>query len=415
MKKVILKTIGFFLLPFSLLLSSLLALATFVLLTYVFNSIILLSGIGLLVFIFINFLLSKLCAYLLSVKNKKRFTKMFIGIFIALFIIFSVFVLFNPMEFPDSSATETINTKYWNLPNGLNISYESSIANDTTKAYPVIWLHGGPATPGGIPGFGGQPGTKPLDQLSIDGYDVYHYHQLGCGLSSRLSDPSEYTFSQHISDLEEIRKQIKAEKIILIGQSFGATMAAKYLADYPERVHKIIFESPGPIWSPAYEEVFDPVAVENTPPERKEGWRKITQNPRFLLWYFLANTNPLVAYKFMGDEECDGIGMVQLAGLPSPLHNESIELTIKGATFYSFLFTVFDESSSTDYRNELRNLNTPALILRGQYDFIKTDIADEYLNILPNAKLLNIDDAGHLIQIEQAETYLNAVRAFLEE
>lgn len=111
----------------------------------------------------------------------------------------------------------------------------------------MIWLHGGPGYPAGMPGYGGAPGIPPLNALTQEGFDVYYYDQLGGGLSTRLDNPSEYTVDRHVADLEAIRKEIGAEKVMLIGLSWGGVLAENYMLAHPGRVEKVVFESPGPM------------------------------------------------------------------------------------------------------------------------------------------------------------------------
>ena len=70
----------------------------------------------------------------------------------------------------------------------------------------------------------------------------------GSGQSAFLP-PRQYTVSRFVEDIEAIRQQIGAERLILIGHSWGSTLAASYIAKYPERVSKVVFYSPGAIWN----------------------------------------------------------------------------------------------------------------------------------------------------------------------
>jgi proline iminopeptidase len=98
--------------------------------------------------------------------------------------------------------------------------------------------------------------------LARDGHDVWSYDQRGSGRSSRLDDPSGYSTALAVADLERVRQAIGAERIILIGHSYGAYLAAAYIAHHPGRVEQAVFTSPGglddrgvgrPAAEPAYE------------------------------------------------------------------------------------------------------------------------------------------------------------------
>lgn len=53
------------------------------------------------------------------------------------------------------------------------------------------------------------------------------------------------------------------------------------------------------------------------------------------------------------------------------------------------------------------------LVLRAECDNIAWGVAREYRDLLPNAVLLAVDDAGHAIQRDRPELYRAAVLAFL--
>jgi pimeloyl-ACP methyl ester carboxylesterase len=67
-----------------------------------------------------------------------------------------------------------------------------------------------------------------------------------------------------------------------------------------------------------------------------------------------------------------------------------------------------------DPRPRLRAVRTPALIMRGQCDFIKWPVTREYATTLPDSTLVYVKGAGHGIVGDQPKVYLGLVRAFLE-
>ncbi|MEU1181435.1 alpha/beta fold hydrolase [Streptomyces sp. NPDC005820] len=81
--------------------------------------------------------------------------------------------------------------------------------------------------------------------LAERGYDVYAYDQLGSGRSTRLADPTGCTVARQIADLEAVRQPIGAERVVLLGASWGATLAAEYLAARPGPVARMVLTLPG--------------------------------------------------------------------------------------------------------------------------------------------------------------------------
>lgn len=83
--------------------------------------------------------------------------------------------------------------------------------------------------------------------FSEEGFDIFLYDQIGSEQSERLADINEYTADRHKKDLEELIKKIGSEKVILIGQSWGAILATLFIADSPEKVEKVVLTGAGPI------------------------------------------------------------------------------------------------------------------------------------------------------------------------
>ncbi len=55
----------------------------------------------------------------------------------------------------------------------------------------------------------------------------------------------------------------------------------------------------------------------------------------------------------------------------------------------------------------------PVLTIQGEQDAIPMNSAQEWVEILPNARLFKIPDSGHLPFIEQPDIFYPAVEQFL--
>ncbi|PVU95917.1 hypothetical protein BB559_002559 [Furculomyces boomerangus] len=84
--------------------------------------------------------------------------------------------------------------------------------------------------------------------------NIYSIDWLGMGLSSRPdfkinkkhSHQEKVAFAEEffIESLEKWREELKIEKMILLGHSFGGYMSSLYALKYPERIEKLVLESP---------------------------------------------------------------------------------------------------------------------------------------------------------------------------
>lgn len=95
----------------------------------------------------------------------------------------------------------------------------------------VILVHGGP----GLWDY-----LRPLGDLLADFCTVHRYDQRGCGHSSPSDDQ---TLERSVADIEELRIAFGHEQVVLIGHSFGATLALAHAGNHPDRVSALGYVS----------------------------------------------------------------------------------------------------------------------------------------------------------------------------
>lgn len=296
------------------------------------------------------------------------------------------------------------------LSTGSRIAYLRTAASGKEQATPVILVHGGPGAPEG-----GLDAVVPA--LSDAGFEVYQYHQVGAGLSERLDDIAEYTVDRHVADLDALRVVIGAERVVLVGESWGGTLIANYLAEHAEHVAKAVVSSPGTIWAPAFAETNG-----LTESGRGDQNEVLHHHPRFLLAHVLLGTvGPEVAHDLLPDEQMDGafeqvVGSLDLwSGCPPEQHpnGDPVHDRQAGVGFWANAVTGYDKSHVPDPRPALREVATPLLVLRSECDYRAWASTREYRDLLPNAVMLTVDDAGHILAQDRPELYREAVLAFL--
>ncbi len=79
---------------------------------------------------------------------------------------------------------------------------------------------------------------------------VVVYDQRGNGRSSKLAAGQSCTLRDQIEDLEALRVHVGADRIDLVGHSWGGFLAMAYAARYPQHIqHLLIVDSAAPKWS----------------------------------------------------------------------------------------------------------------------------------------------------------------------
>ena len=300
-------------------------------------------------------------------------------------------------------------TQYWNLKTGSKIAYTFIEGKGIKKPYPVIYLHGGPG------GYVHSKVIEVLGKLSEDGFDVYLYDQIGCGLSARLENVNEYTAPRHQKDLEAIVEIIKAKKIILVGQSWGGALATLYAADNLKKVDKIILTCPGAVKpvNDSVEKIKAPDSLQlKDPMEVNSDVIGFVLKPRYIAIRFWA----FFGKKIASDEEADSYLNKMAMGFTKGLVYDPSKILPEegGGGGYCNIKTPTSYSKLTDPRPKLKNSIIPVLIIKGQYDNIPWGNTNEYRAIFKNSQLKIIEKSGHDVYIEKPDEYLLAMKLFLK-
>ena len=291
------------------------------------------------------------------------------------FLIFLSIVLY-PKTYKAPKFQHRKGTKYWHLSTGSRIGYSLIKAKGTKKPYPVIFLQGGP----GAPIF--DSNIEILSKLADDGYDVYLYDLVGCGLSNRLENIDEYTVDRHKKDLTEIINKIGAEKVILIAQSWGSILATNYLADHQAKIEKLIFTGPGPIL-PINNQLGEIKAPDSLNLKATKFTNaKGSQKAYDLRARVVKFTAEKFSYKLASDKEMDDFATnLNFELNKSTVVDASIIKPKSGYGYYVHIKTVQSFNKTPSRRDVLSKCKTPILIMRGQFDGGKWGYTDEYLNV----------------------------------
>ena len=335
-----------------------------------------------------------------------------LGLLIPAFTLLLIALVPVTYDVPESQGIDS--KSFWQLQTGSRIAFTLIPGKREKSDYPVIFLQGGP----GGPIY--QRNIEQLLPLADDGFDVYLYDQIGCGASGRLEHINEYTVDRHKRDLDAIIEKIGAQKVILIGQSWGAMLAAAFISDHPEKVEKVVFTGPGPLL-PVNNQLNGVLAPDSlnlrTPKYTNRDGKKKIYNLRVRLVEALAKA---FDWKLASDEEMDAFATVLNHEMAkSTVCNPDEETTQNamesGSGYYAMVKTAQNFGSAPDVRPGLKDCRVPALLMRGQCDGIKWGFANEYLQLFTNCKLVVVPDAGHAIGVEKPEVYIETIRGFLAD
>jgi proline iminopeptidase len=341
--------------------------------------------------------------------KKEIFRLLQIGLL--LFTAIILIKIFWPRKYHVPKFSKRPGTQYWQLPTGSTIGYTLLHAKGPKKTCPIIYLHGGPGGPVS------DLSIYSLLPLTEEGYDVYLYDQIGGGESARLENIEAYTPGRHEKDLEAIIKQIGAEKVILVGQSWGAILSVLFIASNPDKVEKLIVTGPGPVppVNPTLFSIKAPDSLHLRDPyySNRQGNEKANNIRTKVMAWWARTTGTRLA----SDEEADNFAtyLNYEVNKSTVCDTSHIPAPQPGAGYYVQVMTMKNFNNVPDPRPVIRNLRIPILVMKGQCDNQRWGFTNEYLELFSNHQLSIIPDAGHFIAFEQPELYIKTIREFLQK
>lgn len=265
----------------------------------------------------------------------------------------------------------------------------------------VVFLHGGPGS-----NFRGA--ADYMEPFADSGHTVVVYDQRGSGFSDLVTDPALLTADHHVRDLEALRVHLGAQRMTLIGLSWGAALAALYTAEHPGRVERLVLVSP---MAPAREPFFTErlaklgalrgAAASTRRSEIMDRLPGATDDETVALCRELSDDTFRLYFVPPTREKLDHAA-ARCDIPPAALRNRPV---VEAATLGSL--------GNWDLRPKLEGIAVPALIVEGQRSNVPLDATREWAVVMPNARLLLIPEAGHEVFVDQPAAFTSAVRQFL--
>lgn len=346
-------------------------------------------------------LIGMIIAPFYKTNKKKQIIISAIIIFICYIISLTLYLLMFYLPVEQMTEFKRIPSGFWELSTGSKIAYYE-YGNNSDNKYPIIYVHGGPGSPANSK-------DEFIEPLTMMGYRVYQYDQVGCGKSSRLDNCNKYTLSRHVEDLEGIRKSIGTEKINIICHSFGGTLSSNYIARYPNRVDNCFFISPGIMW--AGDKTVSSINENGT----KDEIKSFLKNPRYLFAQAISMIFPPNGlFVLMDEEDLDNLFMKFHDDLNMmPGSGEFYNSKGAGYGFWANVMTGRSMMKSPSPYKKLTKFVGRSLVVKGQYDYVSFRATLQYRDHIPNSTLITIDGMGHAVGSDQIDEVFSNIKMFL--
>jgi pimeloyl-ACP methyl ester carboxylesterase len=300
-------------------------------------------------------------------------------------------------------------------PAGADRAAETPVAGARTAAVPVT--EGSAVTPDGVrlhyrvAGRGGDVVLAPfalyhgasLDPLA-EGRRIVTYDPRGRGRSQAVP-PDQVSLDLLLSDLDTVRRAVGAEQVSLIGWSGGGMEMFVYALRNPGRVVRLVQLAPvGPRLAPYGEQMMadrqarTDAAAAAVLAERVQAGA-FAGDPAAHCRASNAVTNP----PLLADPA--RVGLIPDVCIWPNEHPESL------GRYFGALFPTIE---GYDWRSSLAAVGIPRLVIHAGRDNIPVAGSEEWVRGQPNARLLLIENSGHLPQHEQPRATLGAIAEFLD-
>ena len=222
--------------------------------------------------------------------------------------------------------------------------------------------------------------------------------------SDRASDPRAYATEDYVADLDQLRRHLGLERLLLLGHSHGGVVAQAYAARHPDRVERLVLASTLARFH-AEQEAAMQAAIDR---KKGEAWFEDA----------LAALEAEQAGQWGSDAELADLALREFPFYFASYgdHERAYLRTVDGEIPCGDALKLFNNEVFTtfDLRPELARITSPTLVITGENDFICGPVsAQELADGIVGAQLELLADCGHFVFVEQPERFAEAVAAFL--
>jgi proline iminopeptidase len=282
---------------------------------------------------------------------------------------------------------------------GHQIWYESE-----GRGEPLLLLPGGPGA--------SHDYFHPWFSALRDRARIIYVDPFGTGRSGRARALREYSLRAEIEDIEAIRQALHLGRINLFGHSYGGIVALSYALKYPGSLRRLIVSNTlvsAGAWqlttdhANAETRLFFPESTDSVAALKARGLG--SEAPEVMA----ASPNPgqVMAHLFFYDRS-----NLRKLFSPDSSFNPEVMTAIGGQDMDD---SVGGELAHFDFRESLRSVSVPILILAGRADgVVLPRLARELWRASPQATFVMFEHSGHYPFIEEPQATMQAIGAFLK-
>lgn len=205
------------------------------------------------------------------------------------------------------------------------------------------------------------------------------------------------SFKNLVGDLDALRLQLKQDKLVILGHSFGGILAMMYAREHPDRVAALaLVDSGGPTLEAMMK--FNANLEARFSDEEKAAIKEWSDPARLKEQHkqaVLQLTKAKTAAYFADRAKAH------------LLSDELDETSFNDGVFWA----IVPQMMTLDLRDGLDKVKAPVLVIHGKQDPLES--GDEVHETFAGSRYVAIENAGHFPWLEQPETFYKTLGEFL--
>jgi len=246
----------------------------------------------------------------------------------------------------------------------------------------------------GAPGLGDCRADRKAFAPLEDSYRLVFLDMRGSG---RSEEKPPYTHEQWTADIDELRRQLNVDKIVIHGGSYGGYLALEYVIRYPQHVSKVMLRDTKPS-SDGHDE-----AIKRALEAKLPG---LTEDELVRMFAGQMRSNEELKKVFFALQPLYTVEYDPVAA------KQKIDDIYYHYETHNFAFSV--NQPAFNLRDKLPSIDVPVLVSVGRHDWITpVEASEEIASLIPRAELVVYENSGHSPHLEENKKYLGRVRHFL--
>lgn len=252
---------------------------------------------------------------------------------------------------------------------------------------PVVLIHGWPLS--------AQAWEQQVSALRAAGHRVVAHDRRGFGRSDKPE--SGYSYDTLADDLQRVIDQCGLQDVTLVGFSMGGGEVARYVARFGEsRLHSVVFAAAvTPYLMKTADNPEGPLTPEKAQQKKTAfGQDRSAYFEQFTKDFFSANG----VLQVTESQRAEAVAMCQQSAQHAAL-------------------ACMDSFGTTDFREDLKKLTLPTLVIHGAADAIVPieGSGQRTHRAVPHSKLVKVNGAPHGLNVSHAPAFNDALLTFMRK